>query len=58
MGNHKHGISGKSGPSPKTKFMTCFDANRLAEARVKPQCRMWPSIQDLMKAYRVTARAT
>lgn len=28
MGSHKHGISGHSGPSPKTKFMTTFDRNR------------------------------
>lgn len=28
MGSHKHGISGVSGPSPKTKFMVTFDRNR------------------------------
>ncbi len=51
MGNHKHGVSGKGGPSPKTKFMTCFDANREAQRnqKVRPQREMWPTIRAAME---------
>lgn len=54
MGSHKHGVSGKSGPSPKTKFMTCFDANRLADQKAdqRRKPRMWKSIKEALKNVR------
>lgn len=50
MGSHKHGTSGRSGPSPKTKFMTAFDRNRLAEAAhfSKPKTRMFSSGKEAL----------
>ena len=51
MGAHKHGTSGGIGPSPKTKFMSAFDANRLADEqkakRKKPV--MHRTIQEALK---------
>lgn len=52
MGSHKHGTSGRSPPSPKTKFMTAFDNNRLADAqkakRQKPT--MYRSVEEAIKS--------
>lgn len=50
MGSRKHGKSGRSGPGPKTKFMTAFDANRENEARKKPKKKMYDSIQEALAA--------
>lgn len=54
MGNHKHGVSGRGGPSPKTKFMTAFEANRLAreQAALRPKPRRYGSITEMMRQER------
>jgi hypothetical protein len=56
MGSHKHGTSGRGGPSPKTKFMAAFDANRLAEQerQKRPQPASFSSIAELMRQRRPT----
>lgn len=50
IGSHKHGVSGRSGPSPRTKFMTALDANRLADAQRarRPKPQMWPSVREAL----------
>jgi hypothetical protein len=51
IGSRKHGRCGISGPSPKSKFMTAFDANRLADqdkAKRKPPI-MFASVREALK---------
>ena len=47
MGMHKHGISGRSGKSPKARLAEKMDAEK---ADRKPRkCKMSPSINELFK---------
>ena len=50
MGNHKHAISGHSGPNPKAKFMRALDANRMTEAEKqrKPKNPVYQTIGELL----------
>jgi len=47
MGSHKHGISGHSGPSPRTKLMTCLENNRWLQSRKRrPKPIMFGSVAE------------
>jgi hypothetical protein len=53
MSNHKHGISGHSGKSPKAKLMNMMDANRLEEAerqkKRSQKATMYQTVQEALK---------
>lgn len=54
MGSHKHGTSGRGGPSPGAKQARARDANRIAEEeqKLRPKTDVYKSVQDLMKSRR------
>jgi hypothetical protein len=52
MGMHKHGVSGRSGPSPKYKLGRVLEANKLTQGEhaKRPKPKMFSSLADAMKA--------
>lgn len=54
MGTRKHGTSGRGGPSPKAKFMTAFEANRLVQQQAgqRPKPPTFTNVADLMRQRR------
>lgn len=53
MGSHKHGISGYSGPSPRTKFMRAFDENRWRDKWKRRVVKLNnKSVRDLIESFR------
>lgn len=54
MGNHKHGISGRVGPSPRYKQERARDSNALAEAEraKRPVEPTYSTVAEALKARR------
>jgi hypothetical protein len=57
MGSHKHGISGHSGPSPKTKHNWARDASQEIHRRQKRAAKrravdLYPSVSDALASRR------
>lgn len=54
MGNHKHGVSGVSGPSPRFKFMRTLEDNEerraLKERRKAFRTRWLSSVKEAFNA--------